>query len=242
MRWRQALSRLERRLPRRLRQFARRTDAVAAVEFAIILPLMLFIYMGTASITEAVSASRSVVILARTLSDITSQQPASVNLTDSTVQDIFGSATAVLAPFPTTGLKMTLSNVEFVANAASTGSNGYDAKTRWTVGWNTSSTLRPCSGNPLLTPVANGTAPSPSTIPVGLYSSGFLIVADVTYTYTPTFGIFSWDFVNRRAGTGWSPSFTMTRTTYMRPRQTDNIRYDSAGSATICPIASPQQP
>ena len=216
-------------------------SGVAAVEFAFILPLLLLLYVGANTLMQAISATRAVTVLTRTIADLTSQQPANNNLSDAVVQDIFNASTAVLAPFPTTNLKMTLSNVEFVANAASTGSNGFDAKTRWTVSF-TGGTLRPCLGNPKLTPVPNGTDPSATTLPVGLYAAGFIIVADVSYTYIPTVGLFTWANANGQVG-GTIIPIRMRRTAYMRPRQTDNIRYSPSSSsttATVCPIASPQ--
>ena len=214
---------------------------VAALEFALILPLMLLLYIGMSAITEAVSASRAVVTLSRTLADVTSQEAANTSLTDTATKEIFSASSAVLSPFPATGVKMTLSNVEFVADSNATASNGLDAKTRWTVTFSGAAT-RPCAGNPLLTPVSNGSSPSASTMPLGLYTAGFLIVADVSYTYTPSFGMFNWNWSNGSPGGGWTGSFTMSRTAYMRPRQTDNIRYTSGQTAQICPIASPQQP
>jgi Flp pilus assembly protein TadG len=223
----------------RLSRGGRDQRGMAMVEFALILPFMLLLYIGTSAVTLAVSASRATVVLARTLTDITSQQKANVPLTDTTAQNIFAAAAFVMAPFPINTLKMTLSNVEFVANAASTGSNGLDAKTRWTVTFS-GGTLRPCLGNPLLTPVANGSAASPATMPLGLYAAGFLIVADVSYVYTPTFGYFNYNFQTGSASTSRILSFTMSRTTYMRPRQTDNIRYTASQTALVCPIASPQ--
>lgn len=213
-------------------------SGVAAVEFAFIGPLLLLLYLGTAGLTQAISAARAVTVLARTLSDLVSQQPANVNLTDTLAQNIFSASTAVMAPFPTTSLKMTLSNVEFVADAASTSSNMLDAKVRWTVTFS-GGTLRPCGTSPLLTPVANGSSPSPTTMPLGLYATGFLIVADVNYSYTPAISLFTWGMANGKANTG-PLSFPMSRTSYMRPRQTDNIRYTSGQTAQICTIASPQ--
>ena len=228
------------RLPYALRD----ASGVAAVEFAFILPLLLLIYLGTNGLTQAISAARGTTVLTRTLADLVSQQPANVPLTDAISQNIFAASTAELAPFSTTGLKMTLSNVEFVANAAATASGGYDAKTRWSVSFS-GGTLRACAPNPykgpVLTPVANGTSPSMTTMPVGLYAAGFVIVADVAYVYAPTLGLFTWDMANGKASS--SPiAFNMNRTEYMRPRQTDNIRYTtgSGPTATICPISSPQ--
>ncbi|MBE7247719.1 MAG: pilus assembly protein [Actinomycetospora chiangmaiensis] len=223
------------RLLARLRALRAREDGMAATEFALMLPLLLLMYVGTVGVTSAVSASRATVVLARTLTDLVSQQAANVALTDSTTSNIFNASTAVMAPFSIASLKMTLSNVEFVANPAAVTSGGLDAKTRWSVSLS-NGPLRPCR---VLTPVANGSTPSATTMPQGIYAAGFVIVADVSYTYTPSFGYFTWTFAND--GTTTSPlSFTMARTTYMRPRQTDNVRYTSGQSATICPIAAPQ--
>ncbi len=217
-------------------------SGVAAVEFGFILPLLLLLYVGTNTLTQAISAARAVTVLARTLADLVSQQQANTNLTDSVVADIFNASTAVMAPFPTTSLKMTLSNVEFVYNSTS---KAYDAKTRWTVSFS-GGTLRPCATtagttNPTLTPVPNGTDPSTTTMPVGLYGAGFLIVSDVSYVYRPTIGLFTWG--NANGQTGSITNITMNRTSYMRPRQTDNIRYtpgSASNTASICNIASPQ--
>lgn len=216
----------------------RNQSGVAAVEFAFILPLLLLLYVGVSSLTQAISAARGVTVLSRTLADLVSQQPRDVNITDSIAKDIFASSTIVLAPFSTSSLKMTLSNVEFVVNASATDSNGYDAKTRWTVSFS-SGTLRPCGTNPKLSWVANTNKPSSTTMPLGLYAAGFLIVADVSYTYAP--GLFNWSNANGQSTS--STTFTMNRTAYMRPRQTDNIRYTpstASNTASICNIASPQ--
>lgn len=213
-------------------------SGVAAVEFGFILPLLLLLYVGVSSLTQAISAARGVTVLSRTLADLVSQQPRDVNITDSIAKDIFASSTIVLAPFSPSSLKMTLSNVEFVVNAAATDSNGYDAKTRWTVSFS-NGTLRPCGTNPKLTWVPNTSKPSATTMPLGLYAAGFLIVADVSYTYTP--GLFNWGNANGQSTT--FTTFNMNRTTYMRPRQTDNIRYTpstASNTASICNIASPQ--
>ena len=101
----------------RVRRACGDDSGVAAVEFGFILPLLLLLYIGTNTLTQAISAARAVTVLARTLADLVSQQPANTNLTNSVMADIFNASTAVLAPFPTTSLKMTLSNVEFVATA-----------------------------------------------------------------------------------------------------------------------------
>ena len=218
--------------------FLRDEDGIAAVEFTLVLPLLLILYLGSASLVTATSASRDTSILAETLANLVSEQAPNVAMTDATITDIFNAATAVMSPFSTTNLQMTISNVEFVANASSSSGTGFDAKTRWTVTMS-GGTLRTCGTTPLLNPVSSGTVPSSTTMPVGVYSAGFIIVADVSYAYTPAFGSFSFSFGSGAPSTS-TFAYSIKRTSYMRPRQTDNIRYQSGQSASICSISSPQ--
>ena len=46
---------------------------VAAVEFAMVLPLMLVLFFGTLEFSAGVAVDRKVTMMARTLSDLTSQ-------------------------------------------------------------------------------------------------------------------------------------------------------------------------
>jgi Flp pilus assembly protein TadG len=200
-------------------------SGIAAVEFALILPLMLTLYIGTAELTNAIMASRKETLVSRTLSDLVAQQPASTNIGDSDFTSIFAAATAIMSPFSATNLKMTITSVEFVANSKAASGTGYDAKPRWTVTQN-GGTKRPCA---VLTMVANTATPSSTTMPTGIYQSGSVIVADTSYTYTPAFGssFMSWD----------SSGITFSHTTYMRPRNTTLITYSSTSppaTATIC--------
>lgn len=221
-------------LPRRL--LADR-GGVAAVEFALVLPLMLIVYVGTCAVTSAVSASRSTTLLSRTVTDLVSQQQANTPLTDTSLRAMLAAAATVMAPFPLAALKVTVSNVEFVADPAATATNSLDARTRWTVTF-TGGNLRPCT-DPHLTAAGNTDGPSPTSLPVGLYKAGFLIVADVSYTYTPSFGFFTYDAGSGQAS-GSPLTFSMGRTSYMRPRQTDNIRYAPGQTASICPLVAAQ--
>ena len=203
---------------------------VAAVEFALILPLMVVLYLGSSEVTQGVLASRKMAIVSRTLSDLVAQQPTATTapctaagLCDSTMTSIFAAASVIMSPFSvsalgdgTSSLTMVVSSVEFVANATSpapaTASNGYEAVVRWSKSAASPNvgTVRSCVGK--LTPVSNTTAAALTNLPSGLYSSGSLIIADVTYKYKPTFGgtLLAWSSTDS--------SVSMKNTTYMRPR------------------------
>lgn len=197
---------------------------IAAVEFALILPFMLLLYLGTAELTQGIMASRKATLVARALSDLVAQLAAGSNMTNTEATNVFNAATAIMSPFPTSALKMTVTSVEFVTNASAT--NGFDAKPRWTLVSN-GGTPRVCAK---LTAVANTNKPTSDTMPNGMYGSGSIIVADVAYVYDPPFG---------RAVLEWSNTasvINISQTTYMRPRnQTIITMASGVTGGTICP-------
>ncbi len=202
---------------------------VAAVEFAIILPVMLGLYLSTAVTTKAYMATRKVALVARALADIASRQTAATGnptVTNSDMTNFFAAAATIMAPYSSSSLKMTLSRIDVVKD----NSNNMWAFTKWSVTSN-SGVARPCNGtNAAFTPPGSPTLTNGSTYPLlagdvsltttGYQKSlppeyttagaptGYLIVADVTYTYTPgfTFKIFNWSNLTS-IKTGWSQAF-----------------------------------
>lgn len=202
---------------------------VAAVEFAIILPVMLALYLSTAVTTKAYMATRKVALVARALADIASRQTAATGnptVSDTDMTNFFAAAATIMAPYSSTSLKMTLSRIDVVKDSSSK----LWAFTKWSVK-NNGGVWRPCDGgNSLFTPPGTpslstgGNKPLltgdksltdssyPAYLPPEYTTSGaptgYLIVADVTYTYTPgfTFKIFNWSNLTT-INTGWSQAF-----------------------------------
>jgi Flp pilus assembly protein TadG len=135
---------------------------ISATEFAMILPLMLTLYFGAVELSQGVGADRKVTLTARTVADLVSQTT-SINNADMT--NSLNAAAAVMAPFPLTNLKVTVSSVKI------------DATGKATIEW--SDTL-------------NGTAHavnSTVTLPAGLVvPSTWLIWSEVQYSYKPAIG------------------------------------------------------
>ena len=195
---------------------------VAAMEFALILPLILIMYVGALDVTRAVLASRNVDLLSRTISDIVSQQPTTAAMPAATVSLIFGAASSVMAPYSTTGLKLTVSAVDIKAKSDKT---CCQALVRWS--YTQGGTLRACTN--ALSQVADGTRSAPGNIPASIiaannaggfgYAAGatsYLIVADVSYAYVPFFPTLPPPLGNP---SDWFKA-GMSRTTYMVPRST----------------------
>lgn len=96
-------------LLRRLRGFPLANAGIAAVEFALILPVMLLLYLGMAEVTTAVNVNRKMTILSRTLADLTSRAAGGVN--NAEMDSIFGASLTVMSPFSMADLQMRVSSV-----------------------------------------------------------------------------------------------------------------------------------
>ena len=149
---------------RSARRLARDTRGVSAVEFALILPIMITMYIGAVEISHALTVDRRVTSVASSAADLTAQTK---QVTSASMQDIFTAANSIMLPYSAAPISIVLTSV--VA----------DENNDTTVGWS-------CSLNG--STYADGSA---FTLPNGLtqpYSS--VIVAEVTYNYIPPIGEF----------------------------------------------------
>jgi Flp pilus assembly protein TadG len=98
-----------------LRRLARDQRGVAAVEFALLAPLMVMIYFGVAELTEGLMASRKVSHVASSIGDLTAQASST---TPAQLADIFSVGDILMLPFPATGptLQQRVSSVTVDAN------------------------------------------------------------------------------------------------------------------------------
>jgi Flp pilus assembly protein TadG len=197
---------------RKARDLARDRKAIAATEFALIVPIMLVLFFGTVEFSSGVAVDRKVTLIARTLSDLTSQALASVN--DTYLQNVFTASIAIMAPYPPVPTRAQISEiyVDSSSNAKVTWSKAATITTGAT-----QATLATSSRNP------GDTITIPSTL---LVKQTYLILSEVSYLYTPTIG-----YVMAKAGV------TLTDSAYTRPRQSTCIAYNNlpAPNPTPCP-------
>lgn len=91
-------SRAATRVDRVAGRFARSRAGVSAVEFALILPMVLTLWAGVVEVSHAIGVWRKVTLLARTVADLTSQGDTSDPMAAATMTDILAASTAVLRP------------------------------------------------------------------------------------------------------------------------------------------------
>jgi Flp pilus assembly protein TadG len=142
--------------------FARNRRGIAAVEFALLLPVMLTLYLGVVEITQAVAINRKVTLTTRTVADLASQISA---INNAEMTNLLTATGSVIAPFDQSKLKVVVSAVTIDGNGI--------AKIAW------SDTL-------------NGTKRAKDsivTVPAALkLPNTTLIWSEVNYNYTPLIG------------------------------------------------------
>jgi len=151
---------------RRLRDLCDDRCGVAAVEFAIIVPFMLALYIGGVELGDAMAIQVKVTDTAHIVADLISQQTTTTNITN--VNSILNASSATIAPYSSSNLVVTVSEVSTNASGAAT------------VTWSVS---------------LNGTARTVGqamTLPTSLtgpaYNNISLILGEVSYAYTPNLG------------------------------------------------------
>lgn len=175
----------------RWRGWARFVDdrrGMSAVEFAMLLPLMLTLYLGGVEISQGIGIDRKVTLTTRTVADLTSQV-AAVNNAEMT--NILNASASVMTPYPTTTLSVVVTCLTL------------DAQGTATVSWSDS---------------LNGTAHGAGetvTVPTALaVPNTTLIWSEVNYAYQPTIGYVVTGTLNLRDEIYMRPrlSDTVTRT------------------------------
>jgi len=88
-------------------------SGIAATEFAVIVPLMLVLFFGVVEFSTGVAVDRKVTLVARTLSDLVSQN---ISVTDTQFTNFFNAGTQVMsqyavAPYSASTLHSTISEL-----------------------------------------------------------------------------------------------------------------------------------
>lgn len=144
--------------------FSRDARGGAAVEFAIIAPVMLLLFFGTVELSEGISADRKVTLAARTISDLVARKS---ETDDNELRNVFTAASYIIRPFQLTNFKATVSQISI--NAQGVPSVTWKVNLTW-------------SGNSAS--LTNTTDKTVGTIPPDLRVAGtYLIKSDVTYPY-----------------------------------------------------------
>jgi Flp pilus assembly protein TadG len=182
-------------------------SGLAAVEFVLILPIMLLLFLGSFETTNLVLAYMKLEASAETATDLVAQTRVNTVLQSTDFTNITNAAKQVLSPLPTSG---TLLKIAFASVTYNTGSAVID--------WHTEVNSA--------TPITTGTIPNNVSLAnLGNQTNGStdsVIIVTLTYSYSSPFTYVL------------SSSYTLTESAFNRPRYMNCVpTYLNSGS--VCP-------
>jgi Flp pilus assembly pilin Flp len=92
-----------------LRRFARGERAAAAVEFALVLPIMLLVYVGTVEASALITMDRKVQSVSGALGDLVARSNETIST--ATLTDYFRAASGVMVPYSADPLRQVVTQV-----------------------------------------------------------------------------------------------------------------------------------
>jgi Flp pilus assembly protein TadG len=174
----------------------RETGGMAAIEFAMIVPIMFFLFVGTIEFSQALTVDRRLTQAASSTADLIARAPNS-GLTAAQVDRDLKIIEQLIAPYEIERLYVV------VASVIAQGTPGNPSVLMYTVDWS--------RDNLAGTPYNRGD--TYNKIPQGLLVAGeSVIVSEATYNYTPL--VFNY-FIES--------AFNMTERFYLKPRNSSCV-------------------
>ena len=173
---------------RAIARLARETSGMAALEFALILPLLALIYLGGFDVMRMVRAADKIESGSKTLADLVAQEQTNSSVPASDIATLIQASAISATPFNNSNLTLTVSAIDLVIK------NGVCCTA--TVNWSVTQggALRPCSTT--LRQIGPTDPWAIDTIPAKIAAQGIVlvgglqtyvasaIVTDVSYSYT----------------------------------------------------------
>jgi len=156
-------------------RFGHAREAVAAVEFALVMPVMLTLYLGSIELSSLINVDQRITTIAGTVGDLVARENGEIDA--ATMSEYFQAATSVISPFTTTGLGQVVS-VVYVNSSGVT-------KVLWSQ----------ATGGATARTVSQA-FPGPHTIPTSMINitkgttAPYIIVSEASYSYKPLLGLF----------------------------------------------------
>lgn len=146
------------RILRKLTNFRKRDDGVAAMEFALVLPVLLIILMGTIEFSNVLMVERKLLNAMQSVADLIGKE---TDVSDADLDEIFYAAQLVMYPYASSNMTIGVASVRYDDD---TGTPTLD----WSDSWN------------------GGSVQNPTTLAAGRGSAGeSIIIVSGSYAYTP---------------------------------------------------------
>lgn len=142
------------------------TRGLALIEFAIVLPVMLLLFLGGVQLTQATACQRRVTIVARALADLVAQRETTSAAEVGTILD---ASAQIMAPFDVAAAKSRVSLVKV--------DNALNVTVVWSAAKNAG--VRPAGAFAALPPAMR-------------IAGSYYVLGEVSYAYRPVGGTYAW--------------------------------------------------
>lgn len=111
---------------KKLPSFRNSESGVAAIEFALVVPIMLAMYMGTIEIGQVISVDKKISTIASSLGDLVARTDG--DIAASTLDDYVSASNVIMQPYDPDDIKQRITSVYVDANG--------DTSVEWSVSYN----------------------------------------------------------------------------------------------------------
>ena len=195
-----AISDLRAGVGRLVRRWKSDTNGVAAIEFAMIVPIMAFMFIGAVELSQAITIDRRVTQVASSTADLVAQwsPQGTAGIAQAEMTDIMRVGGYIVAPYDQNPLQVIIRYV------TSSPSNATDTKQGW------SCTFKG-QGDSLICACSNTSYSLPPNL---VTTNDSVVVSETTYNYKPlVFDYFMKSMASTTPGT-----YTLSETIYLKPR------------------------
>ena len=180
------------------RRFRRDQGGIAAVEFALIVPIMALMFIGAVEMSQAITVDRRVTQVASSTADLVARSEKQIAQTE--ITDIMRVGSYIFKPYSQDPVQIVIRNV------TSSPTNATIAKQSWSCTYTGTGQTQTCA-----------CSSSNYTLPGNLVTTNdSVVISEVTYNYKPL--VFDFFMKKSAGGAGGSGSYPMKETIYLKPR------------------------
>lgn len=190
------------------------TRGVAAIEFALVAPLMAAMFVGAVEMSQAITVDRRVTQIAGSTADLVAR--ADKTIAQSEISDIMRVGSYIMKPYSANPIRIVLRNV------TSSPANASLTKQSWTCSYNGTGGTQTCE-----------CTDTSFLLPANMVTTNdSVVVAEVTYDYVPLV----FNYIMKHTWGGGGASYRLSETIYMKPRSQRAMLLQSDGKT---PCADP---
>jgi Flp pilus assembly protein TadG len=185
-----------------VRRYRTDTQGVAAIEFAMIVPIMAVMFIGAVELSQAITVDRRVSQVSSSTADLVARAEKQISQTE--ISDIMRVGGYIVSPYSQSPLRIVIRNI------TSSPTNATVTKQSWSCTYEGTGS----GGAPVQTCACDNTA---HNIPANLVTTNdSVVISEVTYAYKPL--IFDYFLKKSFGSSSTGGTYTLAETIYLKPR------------------------